>query len=185
MKIRTGFVSNSSTQSFVCPLCDDLYLLMDGDPETNTYALCICKNHHAFCQVHIPFSVEEITKVMKEELKKNPPDAVIPSHIKKKIDKLSLRELKELFDRKNEDKKTAMEMNDFIHYFFRNLPTKLCPICTFKRILPCDVKDYFFITAEMDTVLNNIQKTFGTYKKFQKFLDTNRNQNLDWDENED
>lgn len=187
MKIRTGFVSNSSTQSFICPLCNDNYEIMDGDPENDTYDLCICENHHSFCQIHIPFTIEEILITMRDELikKKHPIEVTLV----KDIDTYSPKELKKLFDRENADKEgmdklSAINLDNFIHYFFSHLPVKLCPICTFKRILPCDIKDYFFITAEIDTVLSNLEKTFGTYEKFQKFLDKNRNINLDWNKNE-
>ena len=53
MKIRNGFVSNSSTSSFICTICDTIYMLMDGDPSSEPYHLCTCENGHGFCREHI------------------------------------------------------------------------------------------------------------------------------------
>ena len=48
MKIRTGFVSNSSSSSFVCELCGN-----EGDGYIEETNLCSCINGHVFCRIHI------------------------------------------------------------------------------------------------------------------------------------
>ena len=47
MKIRTGFVSNSSSSSFICEVCGEEISGMDlSAREVNMY---VCKNYHRFC----------------------------------------------------------------------------------------------------------------------------------------
>ena len=43
MKIRNGFVSNSSSSSFICESCGNTYETSDDDP------IAICVNGHEFC----------------------------------------------------------------------------------------------------------------------------------------
>jgi len=50
MKIRKGFVSNSSSSSFVCEVCGEEVSGMDMSlEEAEMYE---CKNGHTFCQYH-------------------------------------------------------------------------------------------------------------------------------------
>jgi len=62
MKIRKGFVSNSSSSSFVCDVCGEEVSGMDmglSDAE-----MCECVGGHTFCEEHMKESYEDITKDM-------------------------------------------------------------------------------------------------------------------------
>lgn len=50
MKIRTGFVSNSSTSSFVCQICGNADAGMDASP--SDFGMAECENGHTFCTSH-------------------------------------------------------------------------------------------------------------------------------------
>ena len=50
MKIRSGFVSNSSSSSFICDCCGIAEEAYDGILDTG---MCMCKNGHTFCNEHI------------------------------------------------------------------------------------------------------------------------------------
>jgi hypothetical protein len=51
MKIRTGFVSNSSSSSFTCDVCGEEYSGMDAClSDAEMYQ---CENGHTFCECHI------------------------------------------------------------------------------------------------------------------------------------
>jgi len=56
MKIRNGFVSNSSSSSYVCEICNAA--LEAYDCNLNEIGLCECENGHLFCLDHQLFSTE-------------------------------------------------------------------------------------------------------------------------------
>ena len=53
MKTRKGFVSNSSTSSFVCDLCGEEYTGWDASPHDPNYECSICPNEHTLCNSHL------------------------------------------------------------------------------------------------------------------------------------
>jgi len=53
MKIRNGFVSNSSTSSFTCDICGEEYSGWDASPCDDAYDCCICVNEHVMCNSHV------------------------------------------------------------------------------------------------------------------------------------
>ena len=66
MKIRSGFVSNSSSSSFICDVCG----LEEGgyDITLRDCDMCMCENDHIFhtdeaINVNTPYSYEEDNKV--------------------------------------------------------------------------------------------------------------------------
>jgi len=58
MKIRNGFVSNSSTSSFVCDLCGEEYTGWDASPWDRDYGCYVCPNEHVMCEEHVDGDVE-------------------------------------------------------------------------------------------------------------------------------
>jgi len=68
MKIRTGFVSNSSSSSFICDYCGDVESGYDMSMEDVGHAQFSCG--HEVCLSHIPDSVKELDE-WEEHGKKN------------------------------------------------------------------------------------------------------------------
>ena len=67
MKVRFGFVSNSSSSSFVCPVCENTYDVMDGDPSSSAH-LCECENNHAFCVSHLEIERIDLLRLFRKWL---------------------------------------------------------------------------------------------------------------------
>jgi hypothetical protein len=53
MKIRNGFVSNSSTSSFICDVCGEEYTGWDASPFDSNYDCSVCENGHNICNEHL------------------------------------------------------------------------------------------------------------------------------------
>lgn len=52
MKIRNGFVSNSSSSSFICEICNRTEIGWDSNSVTD-YDMVRCVNDHTFCASHL------------------------------------------------------------------------------------------------------------------------------------
>lgn len=50
MHVRTGFVSNSSSSSFVCEVSDEI--IVGYDASYQELNICECTNGHVFCDVY-------------------------------------------------------------------------------------------------------------------------------------
>ena len=57
MKLREGFVSNSSSTSFVCDICKLAESGWDSGPEE--LGFCQCANGHIICKDHMLYQTEE------------------------------------------------------------------------------------------------------------------------------
>lgn len=51
MKIRSGFVSNSSSSSFICEVCGETS--SGWDLSYSEAEMCCCKNGHEMCEHHV------------------------------------------------------------------------------------------------------------------------------------
>jgi hypothetical protein len=66
MKIRNGFVSNSSSSSFICCICGEAYTGWDASPTDFDCSKCV--NGHIICNEHLKFDNSELTDEQLEEL---------------------------------------------------------------------------------------------------------------------
>jgi len=66
MKIRNGFVSNSSTSSFICCVCGETYTGHDACPAD--FDCVQCENGHIICEEHLKFDNSELTEEQLNEI---------------------------------------------------------------------------------------------------------------------
>lgn len=57
MKKRIGFVSNSSSESFICDVCGSTHSGWDADP--HDFGMVCCTYHHTFCEDHAVIPIPE------------------------------------------------------------------------------------------------------------------------------
>jgi len=66
MKTRNGFVSNSSTSSFICSVCGEEYVGQDASP--GDFDCSECPNGHIICNDHLK-DIEELPPLTKNGCK--------------------------------------------------------------------------------------------------------------------
>ncbi len=182
MKIRTGFVSNSSSSSFICQVTNEVY--SGYDSSIDDFGLVKCENGHLFHEDHLVdfdmFSDErklEIaakfdvqTKIYDYKTKnKIAWNFSIPVEVKEDFEK----DVKVIFDNMTEyEKDKAIE--DISDYDCReDVPACACPICTFGFIQPKLLIKYMhkkFGTSENE-IKKEIKSKFSSFEEFTEFVD--------------
>lgn len=149
MKIRKGYVSNSSTSSFVCDVCGRVeagYDLMLKEVE-----MLMCKCGKCYCEKHMMSSTRVADALKALEKYKDDDD------ISDLYEKLSKMNLDDVFSQNT----SADDWNNFVS-FFKNLnsgdymPSCLCPFCNLEYISDIDMLDYVLHVCNLEK--NQIEK---------------------------
>lgn len=165
MKIRNGFVSNSSSSSFICDVCGQDASGYDmGLSEAEMYQ---CANSHVFCEEHALNCDDE-----KEFVINLITDSII---IAKNSDndyyKERINEYEELLleINNNEDNDFDQIKEDFD--FRDSFPTKYCPICQMEHVTDDDMVKFLLTkhNLTMDGVKSEIKDKFKSYKEFMDY----------------
>jgi hypothetical protein len=72
MKVRLGFVSNSSSSSFICSVCGEVESGMDAS--LSDFGMFECKNGHTVCESHLSKEDKEKFDKMREEVEEGDED---------------------------------------------------------------------------------------------------------------
>jgi len=155
MKIRTGFVSNSSSSSYVCDVCG--YDVSGYDICLSDYDMKQCNQGHIWCSDHDVCSIEEMPTTVKLSILS--------------VDfKVSDEELEEI---KDDDEKIDKLLEDYMRDYRRELPSRFCPICTFQAARDEDLIRYVYkkYNISEDNILEEIRSKFSSYDEFRKFLE--------------
>lgn len=156
MKIRRGFVSNSSSSSFTCDVCGEVAMGMDlGMEEADMWE---CQKGHCFCDEHKELPID--AKVMKEFMLSY---SYIEDDEKAKIKAMDDEEVEEYFE----------ENEDYEYEIRHELPGRLCPLCSFIDIDYDEATEYLMKKNNLtkDTLLAKIREEFQSYDDFRKFID--------------
>lgn len=133
MKLRRGFVSNSSTSSFTCDVCGDTYTGWDDQYNVATYT---CVNGHDVCE----HCTDDFNKIVGEDILGQGADEAW--------------EILRSFDTKYygiEDKITEEEFKEdpeyyhdeiLEHFLEDEIPPLLCPVCSFTEASESDTCTY-------------------------------------------
>jgi len=160
MKIRNGFVSNSSSSSYICDVC--------GHDESG-WDLCLsdaemveCASGHVMCCSHVEATKAEIYIAMVEE--------GIEKYGNTYDHEDKLKEIQVIEDEKERENfcNDALYETDWEYSF----PSKLCPICSLKQINDSELVQYLKhgVGIDMDSVMKDMRSKFKDYDEFQTFL---------------
>ena len=158
-KIRNGFVSNSSSSSFVCDLCGY---------ETSGWDICLseaemfeCENGHTLCDEHMLQPTQEWLNEYVYKIKES-----------RRISDKEFNEWvkKEQIDLNNVTKDDIRELDhDFGcgDAFRYDVPECLCPLCNFEELSMEDAKEYLKKTTSytIDEVFEYVKSINKRRKK--------------------
>ena len=161
MKIRKGFVSNSSSSSFICEVCGNVESGYDASYDDMDFAQC--ENGHEFCRDHIMPMTEEKAKAI---LAKVLADTKYVDE-----DFLEMEEADQLASIMEIDLRyfSSSSMSDF---GYDELPEELCPICALEALSDSDILNYILKEhgSTREFVIEKARKEFGNYENFSKAL---------------
>jgi hypothetical protein len=165
MKIRMGFVSNSSSSSYTCDVCDrtesgwDLGL---GEAEMNS-----CVNGHTFCTKHAP--EWELTWQDKREI------ALGRWYITAGSGKglrpaIEAAQTALVFNHLTEEHELEWLWDEAESGY--DVPAKACPICSFGKVHERDAFLYLLKVAgrEEADLLAELKEKFGSYEGMKQWL---------------
>ena len=158
MKIRNGFVSNSSSSSFICDVCGNEQSGMDlslSECEMNE-----CKNGHTFCDEH---KIEGYQITIAEK--------------KARMLDCSYHWPKEEVEKMDDDT-IEEEYGDYFDDDERyECSEKSCPICQFQNATVSDIAAYYLKKAGVKPaeIVSLFKEEFGDYSKLAEFIKKDEN----------
>ena len=155
MKVRHGFVSNSSSSSFLCDLCKHHEAGYDGDYGDFSYV--VCENDHHICEGHkldacAKKSVEEMLAILKGD---------IDNEEYTELEGASEEEIRSVYEEFLEEENWGREIS-----------AEQCPLCQLEAVEDRMLIDFLFM--KMNTTREEYVKTlksqFGTLENLEKFI---------------
>lgn len=165
MKIRRGFVSNSSSSSFVCDVCGGEYSGMNASLEDAE--MVQCKNGHIVCIDHLIFddyNTKEVLEYAKRCLDESD-EMYVKCHEKR-------NEIQRCLDDNLDD--IANYLYDFIVRGCENksMVHLFCPLCRFTDVSTTEATQYLLKSNDttISKLKDDILQSFETYEQFNNFI---------------
>lgn len=153
MKIRHGFVSNSSSSSYTCDSCGATH--SGWDLCISEAGMAECVNGHVFCESHTSFKFDDYDRTIDEKKKflLNDPD------MKDKIQDISDEAIEDLF-------------GEWIGEVRSSMPASICPFCSLEDVTDKELISYWLKSTGItrQQVMKQIRSRCPTYEKFCSFL---------------
>lgn len=163
MKIRSNYVSNSSSSSFICGVCNRQESGYDASPSDFGFVYCV--NDHCFCEEHQLLFIPD-SKWLKNYF----------NLFSWKEGNIINKFLKHEFTNEDEFKnyEDYKEIMDIYHECKMNngVPEEECPICSLNVILDEDMSNYLMKKHhhKYKELADEIKNKFNSYKEFKKYL---------------
>ena len=158
MKIRLGFVSNSSSSSYVCNICREK--ICGYDVSVSDGDMFNCENNHVICESHLKSKSirEDICSKSKEEFLKilDPEEHDEAIEL---IEEYGLKDgIREYYDR-----------GDGFNY---EVPAVHCPICQMTAFDGDELARYLFKIYHISRkkLIKDIQHKFKNYDEYKQFI---------------
>lgn len=165
MKLRLGYVSNSSSSSYTCDVCgrnESGYDLSISEIEMKT-----CRCYHEFCDQHmiISFPIKNIINLLEEYQE--------DEDIKDLYEKFKVLPPDTIFSEDTFPEDYKLFYNIFVEeeggY---DVPSCFCPVCNLDTILVGDVLSYLLKEHNLkkDDVENEIRQKFNNLEELKNHL---------------
>lgn len=156
MKLRTGFVSNSSSSSFTCCVCGDTQSGMDmGLSEA---CMNECQAGHVFCDDHKLGEHHPTIDQMRSEMLLSAYE-----EDKEEIKNAGDDEIQEMWD------DFDFEEGGSSRY---SCMAEFCPVCQLKTLTDTDALEYLMKihNTNLKTICKEIKEKYGSYAEFRKAM---------------
>lgn len=145
MKIRSDFVTNSSSSSYICEICGNE--CSGWDVDLRDYDMCECENGHVLCQEHLlnPPREEKIKIILENRYWNEETREYDIAYTREELEGMDDDELYEIL------------LGSESYY---EIPEYLCPICQFEEYSSNDMVRYLLTRYKVpkDEVFAEIKK---------------------------
>ncbi len=163
MKIRTGFVSNSSASSFVCNICNKIESFGNGPEQYDSWKFVTCERGHDFCEKHMTNNIFE--KINSEDN---------PLELYQKLHREIYNDTELEYDERDlhDDFINNDSVSDMLYDLRYSCPSEYCPICSFENISNVDFLKYYFKKNNVNrkVIAKIFKEEFGDYKKLLEYI---------------